>query len=61
MKETWADLVPNLHIISDTVDESIPTEVLPYTVNTKTGHCNKTRTFLNRSVLPTKVAVLSVY
>jgi len=48
VKETWADLVSNLHIISDTVDENIPTEVLPYTVNTKTGHCNKTRTFLNR-------------
>lgn len=48
IKSTWADILPNLHIISDVADESIPTEVLPYTVNTASGHCNKTRTFLNR-------------
>jgi len=48
IKQTWEDLIPNLNYISDTVDEEIPTLVLPYTINTETGYCNKTRTMLDR-------------
>jgi len=48
VKETWADIFPNLHFISDVVDPDIPTEVLPKTINTETGFCNKTRTMLDR-------------
>jgi len=42
VKETWAPMVPNILFVSDEEDLDIPTVHLPYTVNTESGHCNKT-------------------
>ena len=44
--KTWGDLVPNLELISDSVEEKFRTKVLPYTINTENGHCNKTMAIL---------------
>ena len=42
VKQTWAPLVENLLLVSDKEDEELGTKVLPFTVNTEAGHCNKT-------------------
>jgi len=42
VKNTWGPLVTDLQYTSDQADPTIPTVSLPYTVNTETGHCNKT-------------------
>jgi UDP-glucose:O-linked fucose beta-1,3-glucosyltransferase len=50
ISETYGDLLPNAHYISDVeevISETVTTVVLPHTVNTETGHCNKTRTMLD--------------
>ena len=44
--KTWGDLVPNLELISDSMEEKFRTKVLPYTINTENGHCNKTMAIL---------------
>ena len=44
--KTWGPLVPHLELISDSVEEKFQTKVLPYTVNTESGHCNKTMAIL---------------
>merc|ERR1712032_539997 len=47
VKATWAPRVPHLEYISDSEDEDHPTKVLPFTVNTESGHCNKTMAIVN--------------
>ena len=44
--KTWGALVPHLVLVSDTVDTELGTMVLPHTVNTESGHCNKTLAIL---------------
>ena len=44
--KTWGPLVPHLELISDSVEEKFKTKVLPYTINTENGHCNKTMAIL---------------
>ena len=44
--KTWGSLVPNLELISDSEEEKFHTRVLPYTINTESGHCNKTMAIL---------------
>merc|ERR1719397_958785 len=44
--KTWGPLVPHLEMISDSAEEEYRTKVLPYTVNTENGHCNKTLAIL---------------
>ena len=46
VKQTWAPLVENLLLVSDKEDEELGTNVLPFTVNTEAGHCNKTLAIL---------------
>ena len=46
VSKTWGPLVKNIEMISDTVDDNLNTIVLPYTVNTENGHCNKTLAIL---------------
>jgi len=43
---TWATHIPNIEYISDSNDDTITTTVLPYTINTEGGHCNKTMAIL---------------
>ena len=48
--QTYGDLIANAEYISDTSEEiadGVTTVVLPNTVNTENGHCNKTRTMLD--------------
>jgi len=47
VKATWAPRVPHLELISDAEDEEHQTKVLPFTVNTESGHCNKTMAIVN--------------
>jgi len=47
VKATWASRVPHLEYISDAEDDDHPTKVLPFTVNTESGHCNKTMAIVN--------------
>lgn len=47
VQETWGPLVPSLEYVSDQEEPTIPTLVLPYTVNTERGHCNKTLAILH--------------
>ena len=35
-------------LLSDVLDSNMPTEVLPFTINTEQGFCNKTRAMLDR-------------
>jgi len=42
VRRTWGARVPHIEYISDVEDLDIPTKVLPHTVNTESGHCNKT-------------------
>ena len=59
--KTWGGLVPNLELISDSEDEVYKTKVLPYTVNTESGHCNKTLAILEHfSQLETSPAFLVI-
>ena len=44
--KTWGPLVTHLVLVSDSVDTGLGTMVLPYTVNTESGHCNKTLAIL---------------
>ena len=44
--KTWGGLVPNIELISDSEEEKFQTKVLPYTINTENGHCNKTMAIL---------------
>lgn len=46
LKKTWGPLLPHIDYISDHEELDIPTKVLPKTVNTETGHCNKTMAIL---------------
>ena len=46
VKDTWAPLVENLLFVSDEEDTELGTKVLPFTINTKAGHCNKTLAIL---------------
>ena len=46
VRETWGGLVTNIGYISDKVDTEHGTMVLPFTVNTDSGHCNKTLAIL---------------
>ena len=46
VRETWAPLVENLLLVSDKEDPELGTKVLPFTVNTEAGHCNKTLAIL---------------
>jgi len=43
---TWARHLPNIEYVSDSTDDTITTTVLPYTINTEGGHCNKTMAIL---------------
>ena len=43
---TWGGLFPRLELISDSEDPEYKTRVLPYTINTENGHCNKTLAIL---------------
>jgi len=60
VQETWADLVPNLVYISEKEDPEIPTIHLPYTVNTKTGHCNKTMAIIQHFLEQTDYSYLAI-
>ena len=42
VQDTWGALVTNIDYISDSEDDQLHTRVLPYTINTEAGHCNKT-------------------
>lgn len=46
VQDTWGPLVPDIEYVSDEVDPSLPSLVLPFTVNTESGHCNKTMAIL---------------
>lgn len=47
VKDTWAPLLPNVEFFSDVADEEVPTTHLEYTINTESGHCNKTLAILH--------------
>jgi len=47
VQDTWGRLLPNIEYVSDEEDPTIPTVQLAYTVNTESGHCNKTMAILH--------------
>jgi len=48
VKKTWSPLLPRVKYFSDVADAEVPTTHLEYTVNTESGHCNKTMAIINR-------------
>jgi len=48
VQKTWGPRVPHIDFVSDQEDSTIPTMVLPYTVNTESGHCNKSLAILEQ-------------
>eukprot|EP00090_Calanus_glacialis_P021613 TRINITY_DN3334_c0_g1_i1.p1 TRINITY_DN3334_c0_g1~~TRINITY_DN3334_c0_g1_i1.p1 ORF type:complete len:487 (-),score=162.14 TRINITY_DN3334_c0_g1_i1:112-1572(-) len=47
VKNTWGPLLPNVEYFSDVSDKEVPTTQLEYTINTESGHCNKTLAILH--------------
>ena len=42
VKSSWGPLLPRVEYFSDVADAEVPTTHLEYTINTESGHCNKT-------------------
>jgi len=61
VKNTWGKYPKNIQYFSEVADDSIPTVHLDYTINTESGHCNKTLAILQHFLtLPTSMQWLII-